>query len=101
MKLPLILASASPARLALLKQLGIIPDQVIPADIDETELPKESPRRLAERLAYEKATAIANSVSEGIIIGSDTVPVVGRSIMRKAETKDDIRQSLELLSRLC
>lgn len=51
MKLPLILASASPARLALLKQLGIISDQVVPADVDKTELPKESPRRLAERLA--------------------------------------------------
>ena len=98
MKIPLILASASPARLALLKQIGIIPDKVLPADIDETELPKELPRRLAERLAYEKATAVANISSEAIIIGADTVPVVGRSIMRKAVTKDDIRESLELLS---
>ena len=98
MRLPLILASASPARLALLKQIGIIPDQVLPADIDETEFPKESPRKLAERLAYEKATAIANTSSKGIIIGSDTVPVVGRSIMRKAATKEDIKKSLELLS---
>jgi len=98
MKPPLILASASPARLELLKQIGIVPDRVIPSDIDETELSKESPRKLAERLAYEKATAIANTFNEGIIIGADTVPVVGRSIMRKAETKDDIRKSLELLS---
>ncbi|MEM6338914.1 MAG: nucleoside triphosphate pyrophosphatase [Pseudomonadota bacterium] len=98
MKLPIILASASPARLKLLKQIGITPDQVIPSDIDETELPKESPRKLAERLAFEKATAIANTVDKGIIIGADTVPAVGRSIMRKATTQDDIRKSMELLS---
>ena len=98
MKLPIILASASPARLRLLKQIGITPDQVLPSDIDETELPKEAPRKLAERLAFEKATTIANTVNKGIVIGADTVPVVGRTIMRKAATQDDIRKSLELLS---
>lgn len=98
MELPIILASASPARLRLLKQIGITPDQVLPADIDETELPKESPRKLAERLAIEKAKAIANVIDKGIIIGADTVPTVGRSIMRKAVTEDDIRKSMELLS---
>ena len=94
----IILASASPARLRLLKQIGITPDQVLPSDIDETELPKEAPRKLAERLAFEKATTIANTVNKGIVIGADTVPVVGRTIMRKAATQDDIRKSLELLS---
>lgn len=98
MKLPIILASASPARLRLLKQIGITPDQVLPSDIDETELQKEAPRKLAERLAFEKATTIANTVNKGIVIGADTVPVVGRTIMRKAVTQDDIRKSLELLS---
>ena len=98
MKLPIILASASPARLKLLKQIGITPDQVLPSDIDETELPKETPTNLAKRLAYEKAMAIAETIDNGIIIGADTVPVVGRSIMRKASNADEVRASLELLS---
>jgi septum formation protein len=96
--IPLILASASPARLQLLKQIGIIPDRVISSDIDETELPKETPINMAERLAFEKAAAIASTLGEGIIIGADTVPVVGRSVMRKAASADDVRESLELLS---
>lgn len=98
MQLPIILASASPARLQLLKQVGIIPNKVIPSDIDETEFPKETPMNLAKRLAYEKATKIAENIDNSIIIGADTVPVVGRSIMRKAKNADDVRESLELLS---
>lgn len=98
MKLPIILASESPARLKLLAQIGIIPDKILPANIDETELPKELPRKLAERLAFEKAISIANIVDSGIIIGADTVPVVGRRVMRKAQNADDIRESLKLLS---
>ena len=98
MKLPLILASASPARLALLRQIGIEPDRVIAADIDETEYPGEIPRKMAERLSYGKAIAIANTIERGIVIGSDTIPVVGRSIMRKASSAEDVRESLQLLS---
>ncbi len=98
MTLPIILASASPARLQLLKQIGIVPDQVLPADIDETELPGELPNKLAERLSIEKAEAIAAKVECGIIIGSDTVPVIGRTPMRKAKNADDVRASLLLLS---
>lgn len=98
MNLPIILASASPARLKLLKQIGITPDQVIPSDIEETKLPKETPANLAKRLAYEKAMAIAETIDNGIIIGADTVPVVGRSIMRKAANADEVRASLESLS---
>ena len=64
MKLPIILASASPARLKLLKQIGVVPDQVLPSDADETELPKETPANLAERLAYEKAMAIAETLEK-------------------------------------
>jgi len=98
MKLPLILASASPARLALLRQVGIEPDRVIAADIDETEYPGEIPRKMAERLSYGKAIAIANTIERGIVIGADTIPVVGRSIMRKASSAEDVRKSLQLLS---
>lgn len=98
MKLPLILASASPARLELLRQVGLDPDQIIPADIDETEYPGEMPIKLAHRLSYGKALAIANTVKKGIIVGSDTIPVVGRNIMRKAKNSDDVRESLQLIS---
>lgn len=98
MKTPLILASASPARLELLKQVKITPDLIIPADIDETELLKETPARLAERLAFEKAMVVSKKIKSGIIIGADTVPVAGRTIMRKAETDQDVRNSLKFLS---
>ena len=98
MKLPIILASASPARLSLLRQVGIEPDQVLPADIDETEYRSELPKNLALRLSIEKATAIANDIDRGIILGSDTVPVVGRTIMRKAASADEVRESLIMLS---
>ena len=98
MTLPIILASASPARLQLLKQIGIVPDQVIPADIDEIELAGELPNKLAERLSIEKANCIAAKIECGIIIGSDTVPVIGRTAMRKAENENDVRESLLSLS---
>ncbi|NRB10658.1 MAG: septum formation inhibitor Maf [Rickettsiaceae bacterium] len=98
MKLPIILASSSKSRLNLLKQIGIIPDKIIPADIDECSKPKELPPRLASRLAFEKATKIANNFNQGIIIGADTVPVIGRTAIGKAETDEDVRRSLQLLS---
>lgn len=96
--LPIILASASPARLELLKRIKIIPDQIMPADIDETEHKKELPTHLAQRLAYEKATLIANSVNEGVIIGADTVSTAGRKILPKALNKEDIKYCLEQMS---
>ena len=98
MNLPIILASASPARIRLLKQIGITPDFIMPADIDETEEIGELPKHLAHRLSFKKAAFIASSVSEGIIIGADTIPVVGRRIMRKAGTAEDVRSSLKLMS---
>ena len=98
MDLPIILASASPNRLNLLKQIGIVPTKVIPADIDETEKPREKPVHLAGRLAVEKAKAIASIVDLGIIIAADTVPVVGGKIMRKASNEDEVRECLRLLS---
>jgi septum formation protein len=99
MKLPLILASASPARLQLLRQVGLDPDIVIASDIDETEHPGEKPSQMAQRLSYNKAMVIADQVEHGVIIGADTIPVVGRRIMRKAINANDVRESLQLLSR--
>ncbi len=98
MTLPIILASSSKSRLNLLKQIGIIPDKIIPADIDERSKPKELPPRLAYRLAFEKATKIASDFKQGIIIAADTIPVIGRTAIRKAETDADVKNSLQLLS---
>lgn len=91
----LILASASPRRRDLLAQIGIVPDEVRPADIDETPLKEESPRALAERLAREKAAAVAG---DGFVLAADTVVAVGRRILPKAEDEATARRCLELLS---
>ncbi len=92
----LVLASASPRRLALLAQIGIIPDQIIAADIDETPLKAETPRMLALRLAAAKAQAA--DVGEATVLAADTVVAVGRRILPKAETESQARRCLSLLS---
>lgn len=96
--LPLILASASPRRLELLAQIGITPDDVRPADIDETPAPKELPRPYAERLAASKARAASASGSEGLILAADTVVACGRRILPKTETEAEAGFCLDLLS---
>ncbi|MCU0883043.1 MAG: Maf family nucleotide pyrophosphatase [Hyphomonadaceae bacterium] len=95
---PLILASASPRRLELLARIGIVPDAVIPADIDETGLPKEAPRALAIRLASGKARAVAAQRPDALVLGSDTVVSVGRRILPKAEDRATAAACLALLS---
>ena len=92
----LILASASPRRLTLLAQIGVTPDEVIATNIDETELPDETPRQLALRLAQAKAEAVA--VDDAIVLAADTVVAVGRRILPKGETEADTRKCLKLLS---
>ena len=97
----LCLASASPRRLALLQQIGITPDVVISADIDETPKPGEAPRALALRLAIAKAEAVAAKNACDVsdyILSADTVVSVGRRILPKAETRDQARDCLRLLS---
>lgn len=94
----LILASASPRRQDLLKQINIIPDQIIPADIDESELKDESPKDLALRLALEKARAVAKNHADAYVIGADTVVVCGRRILPKTETVEETKACLEMLS---
>lgn len=98
MSLPLILASASPNRVELLARIGIIPDHILPADIDETEKPQELPRKVAQRLAYAKAHKVASSLEEGYIIGADTVAAVGRRILPKALDDEMVRDCLSMLS---
>jgi septum formation protein len=94
----LILASASPRRLDLLRQVGVEPARVEPADIDEAPLAKETPRRLADRLARLKALTVAAREAEAIVLAADTVVAVGRRVLPKAETEAEARDCLALLS---
>jgi septum formation protein len=93
---PLVLASASPRRLALLAQIGIVPDRVISPDIDETPLRDELPRDYARRLARAKADAV--DATGGFVLAADTVVAAGRRILPKAETEAEGRRCLALLS---
>jgi septum formation protein len=100
----LILASGSPRRLSLINQVGITPDHLLPADVDEIPLKGELPRACANRLARLKAeTALANvrrdeDLKGSYILAADTVVAVGRRILPKAELVDDASQCLRLLS---
>lgn len=94
----LILASASPRRLALLRQIGIEPTGILPADIDESVKRGELPREHAARLASEKAAAITAGHSGDYVLAADTVVALGRRILPKAEDRDTARRCLELLS---
>jgi len=92
----LILASASPRRLDLLRQVGLEPDAITPTDIDETPLAGETPRLMAVRLARAKAAAAASK--DAHVIAADTVVAVGRRVLPKAETEGEARACLALLS---
>jgi septum formation protein len=94
----LVLASASPRRLELLRQIGVEPDQTLPADLDETPHAKETPRRLALRLADEKAAAVAAQAPGAYVLAADTVVALGRRLLGKAEDEAEARAWLELLS---
>jgi septum formation protein len=94
----LILASASPRRRELLSQIGYVPDLIVPADIDETEMPGEEARPLAERLARSKAEAIVPNHPGDVVLSADTVVSVGRRLLPKAESESQARDCLRLLS---
>lgn len=94
----LVLASQSPRRLELLGQVGIVPDIVDPAHVDETPRARELPRAYARRLAEEKARAVAQGHPDAYVLGADTVVAVGRRILGKAETETEARSFLSLLS---
>jgi septum formation protein len=92
----LILASASPRRLDLLARIGVTPDAVIPAEIDETPLRGELPVAYARRMAAAKAAAVAEPGT--LILAADTVVAAGRRILPKADTEAEARTALSLLS---
>jgi len=95
---PLILASASPRRLSLLAQIGVAPDEVVPADIDETERQGELPRDYVNRLSVEKAKAIAAKHPGALVMAADTAVACGRRILPKSEDEKTARECLALLS---
>ena len=94
----LILASASPRRLDLLARIGVIPDAIVPADIDESVPPGELPRDHALRLAVEKAVLVAADVKDTMVLAADTVVAVGRRILPKVEDEATLRRCMALLS---
>ncbi len=94
----LVLASASPRRLSLLQQIGVAPDEVSPAEVDETPQRDERPRQLAMRLAVDKGRAVAARFQSAYILSADTVVAVGRRILPKAEVEAEARACLALLS---
>ena len=94
----LILASASPRRLDLLARIGVKPDAVAPADIDESVPKKELPRQHALRLAREKAMAVAANEPDALVLAADTVVAVGRRILPKVEDEATLRACMKLLS---
>jgi septum formation protein len=94
----LILASASPRRLDLLARIGVEPDGVVPADIDESVPKGELPRQHALRLAREKAQAVAVKEPDALVLAADTVVAVGRRILPKVENEATLRACMKLLS---
>jgi septum formation protein len=93
---PLVLASASPRRRDLLAQIGIVPDRIVSADVDETPLPAEPPRDCAMRLARAKADAV--DAPGCFVLAADTVVAAGRRILPKADNETDAYTCLNLLS---
>ena len=94
----LVLASASPRRRDLLAQIGLVPDEVIPADIDETPLRNEQPGPLAKRLSRAKGEAVAAENADAWVLSADTVVGLGRRILGKPGDETEARRFLKLLS---
>ena len=93
-----MLASASPRRLDLLARIGITPDAVLPADVDESVPRGELPRDHALRLAREKAETVAAKEPDALVLAADTVVAVGRRILPKVEDEATLRACMRLLS---
>lgn len=93
----LILASASPRRLDLLAQVGLVPDGVVPAEVDESPLPRELPRVCALRLADAKAAAV-RAAPEDVVLAADTVVALGRRMLGKPADTAEAARFLSLLS---
>jgi len=97
MSVKVVLASGSPRRRQLLELIGI-EHEVSPSNIDETMRPRETPRRHAERLAREKASAVASREPQRITVAADTIVVINRRVLGKPRDEDDARRMLSMLS---
>jgi len=95
---PLVLASASPRRLDLLRQVGLEPAEIDPADIDETPAARELPRAYALRMATSKLAAVVPRHPGAVVVAADSVVVCSRRILPKAETEAEARTCLGRLS---
>ncbi|KAJ55786.1 septum formation protein Maf [Actibacterium mucosum KCTC 23349] len=93
----LVLGSASPRRRDLLAQIGVVPDDVRPADIDETPMKGELPRPYCRRMAVEKVRAVQATADELVLCG-DTTVAVGRRILGKPEDAAEAAAFLRLMS---
>ena len=93
----IILASASPRRLSLLRNIGLEPE-VIASQIDEDSVPGESPEEKARGCALAKASAVAEKVEDGLVIGADTVVVLGDEILGKPASREEAEEMLACLS---
>ncbi len=94
----LILASSSPRRRELIARLGLVPDAIDPADIDESPLKAELPLPYAKRIAAAKAALVAARHPGAVVLGADTVVAAGRRILGKTDDAAEARRFLELLS---
>jgi len=99
----LVLASSSPRRFQLLEQIGLRPDEVIAAELDEAPRPRELPRHYVERLALEKAAAVRarlpdDVAAKAVVLAADTVVACGRRILPKAEDDATVTKCLKMLS---
>lgn len=93
-----VLASASPRRLQLLAGIGITPDRVVPANIDETPISGEKPHHYANRMAAEKAAVTAALCPDAVVLAADTVVAIGRRVLGKPEDRHQAEHYLNLLS---
>ena len=93
-----MLASASPRRIELLALIGVTPDRIDPADIDETPEKDETPSRLAIRLARAKARVVAARSPDAVVLAADTVVAVGRRLLEKPADEAEATRFLTLLS---
>jgi septum formation protein len=93
----LVLASQSPRRVLLLRQIGVNVD-VIPSGVPEEFNPLLSPAQNAATLALRKAEDVGRNIEDAIVIGADTIVVVGDEFLGKPESPDDAVRMLELLS---
>ena len=93
-----ILASGSVDRRQILEHAGFVPGKIVVANIDETPLLDELPARYVKRMAVEKAKAVAKAYPKSCILAADTVCAVGKRLIRKAQTEEQARKNLALLS---